>query len=224
MLKLCEWLGKRKREAAVLKQITNFATLPIGTLITDCNEMVPSPKSGSAVYNRIGNRVSFDKLYLKYNITPTNSNTGAIADPQLTAIAVVYDRQSNGSLAVTSDIFQSFSNTGFAFAFGTTTPNPFNLDRFTIVYYRAFTLPPIGVMGANLSSGGLIYDDYDKLTVETMIDLDGLEGVYGGGTDGSYTNVRTGQFWLITYSEQQANVIGSGYELEYNATLYFHDI
>lgn len=217
-----------KRCCPVPKQVSSFDN---GLLLWSPNdsggvpisELCPLPIAGSHLWNRIGNRLSVKRIEFKAMISPSRTNSSAFVQDDC-RVAIVYDKQPNGAVAVMYDVFQQFDNTG-AISSGCRTPlNPFNVDRFVVLMDRYLVLPFVGVGGVSGLDLNLI-TDLQNLAFD--VDLEGLDFdvVLGGGTDGNLNNVRTGQFLLVVV-KTIATPVGEdpGYQLGYNCTLHFEDI
>lgn len=220
MKRLCDWIASRKRGRCQLKSVGEFVQQEF--LLDNVVNIVNSPKVGPEYYQHVGNCIDLLRLSLCGSIQLTYNN--AVQYREATGfMSIVYDRQPNGSVPAMSDIFAQKDQNGIAND-SFFPVNPVNVDRFDVLWYKVFGFPAIGAYGANSSENSYVrFADVDKEVIDLDLDLAGLSTVFGGGTDGLVTNVRTGQLWLVMYNSNPSIVNGAAFKFYGAATLFYED-
>jgi len=161
--------------------------------------LIGSVSQGAGRYNRIGNGITYAGI--KINLTLRNVQTVSFsAAPDQVRIALVYDRQPNGTTPSYQDIYQEQLNTG---ATGSTVwcgQNPDNIDRFTVVKEWNIATPgfsnngsgdlvAMGAQDSDFFHSTLIYED-DDLAAHN------LQAFYSSSASG-IANFTQGALWLV---------------------------
>jgi len=190
----------RKREAKVvdlpvtIRAVPLFSISPTGVIGPIYgNQSLNYPVQGAAIQNRIGNKISMQYVSLKGNIYSLQSN-GALAGTTF-RIMIVYDKQTNGAIPAYSDIVSSVNPSGTASNSIVSHRNPYNRDRFLILYdstrYVAFqNLQDATKIGNNIVTAS------SYLNLDIFVPLKGLETMYGAN-NGNIGDVKTGGLFLV---------------------------
>lgn len=181
---------------------------------------------GSGYFQRVGSIVSMRKLHLTIHLHPNPNITTANANPgpDLIRIALVYDRQPNGSIPSYTDIFNGRDQAGTsitynwepnatvgAVASSTLTPrNMDNRDRFVVLYDRHISI------GGNIAATTFAGNQFTGLAAvafqdgELMrdvsktihINLKGLKTVYNKGSSPAVlADINEGSLLLVVDGE-----------------------
>jgi len=189
---------------------------------------------GSGVWNRIGRKIRMLSLEIEGHIEITGTNGSSLPRNDTVRIALIYDRQCNGSFPSSkADIFASFNYAG------TPTTNVFSrismnsTDRYIVLMDLQGQLPAMNVNGAgwtvataNSSLGQMVDLQSSKvINFKKWIPLKGLETVYKDTTTPpTIADIATGSLFLMTMSEAQNSVAGTvAYKLIYNTRLRYAD-
>lgn len=185
-------------------------------------ELLNGVQQGTGRFNRIGSCVKWDKLYLTGQVISQTS--GFVSALDYARHMIVYDRQPTGTLPVASDIFTDVDQTGASTTIATCGLNLNNRKRFSILYSKRLTLPP-------MNNGGTIQQGYtvnplgepSDTQVEKYINLSGLVTEYKSNSNPcTIADIATGAIYMLTLSE--TNVVGVTNWLQSSkARLTFYD-
>ena len=163
---------------------------------------------GSGFNQRTGRKVNMLTLQLDafiYANTAGGTSAVGITTPR---VALVYDRQANGSTPVWNDVFadQDYAN---GVTNGTEAHvNMNNRERFVIIRYWHHLLPAVGVAGANAASqvGVALCEPQEdgrySLHFNEYINLRGLQTIYGSSTSPPvFGDIKSGSLFLIARSQ-----------------------
>jgi len=152
---------------------TFFAiTAPGGSIWSGPTQLNVIPQGNSAI-TRTGRTVSMTSIQLRYNVIRGGSN-----GPSQNRILVVYDKQANSSIPLTTDVFASDAMV-----------SPLNLnnaERFIVLMDELSD----SIQSTSLNVSG---SRYRKI---------GLPAIYNG-TTGSSSTVSTGTVWLFVANNDQ---------------------
>jgi len=190
--------GAKRCVCPTVKQV---AYAQAQTIDEECRLAFPGPISGSSYFNRVGAVVSGVSIRLFGNIRRSLGNNLQYPESWV-QLALVYDRQPATTVPGYFDVFDVADMNGDIVTpavYGVSTVYIPNVDRFQVLWVKLYGVPPVGVAGATHGTNYAPYVcDVDKLVIDESIALDGLESVYGGGTAGTLSNVRTGAYYLVS--------------------------
>lgn len=166
------------------------------------------PLNGAAFYNRIGTRTRAVSLELRGCIEPSNVNE-TVVNAGFARVAIVYDRQPNGSFPKYDDIFTDYDSAGSTASGAFSGVNMNNRDRFLVLRDRKLLLPAL----AATTGGGTPFsavrdqgfkptpgDDNNSLVFREFIKLKGLESHFKAST-GAIGDIATGSFLIALCHE-----------------------
>jgi len=176
-----------------------------------------APPVGSEYFNRIGSRIGLKRLLVNAQVSLSYFNAGIRAG-EMCRFAFVYDRQPNNVVPSTDDIFWDVWP-GVA-AHGDAKAFPFvpNMDRFEILYSKCFSMPRIGINGADVPSQGYINWNQEPLLMELDIDLSGRDMVLGPGNE-----IRSGAI-LFIFQDDAGDAASPALQVGGHFRLEFYDI
>lgn len=156
---------------------------------------------GTNYYNRIGRRIEMASLHLKGVITQTG-NVTTVTD--YCRLAVVYDRQCNGSAINPPNLFADIDSSG---AVTGSTPssglNPDERERYLILADIKLALPATTTAGLTGASDGIS----TTYNINRYIKLNGLLTHYSGDTD-LVASISTGSLYVIGMGNLAAGSAG----------------
>jgi len=168
-------------------------------------------RQGSAFWNRTGNRAVLRRLKVSCSITPIVVGATNMEDLR---VLIVYDRQTNGTNFIYSDLIQQVNSAGVTAALAWDPYSNINKDRFLVLRDWKISSPQTVAGGACVMPFTGIQSEYTK---HWDINLSGLETVYGADT-GAVGDIRTGSLQIIL----QGN-IGGQYNLSSHMRIFFQD-
>jgi len=174
-----------------LNMIDSTATnAPVNTTMSSLllNGIVP----GDLIYNRHARKILLKSVVLKLQVSPDSTLTLSTF-----RVALIYDKQSNGTTPVYTDVF-SDTNGGLAGdpTMNTMLPrNPGNLDRFEVLFdWRGQVQgPPTNYAGPKIR--------YSK---DVRISLKNRETRYNQSTAATIADIQTGGLFLVWFGDVAA--------------------
>lgn len=161
-------------------------------------------QQGTGRQNRIGTCVKWDKLHLTGQVI---SQTGAVVQAiDYGRLMIVYDRQPTGTLPVVADLLADVDQAGTVTNNATCGINLNNRKRFSILFSRRFTLPPVASGGA-VTLGYTVnpMSEPSDTQIEKYINLSGLVTEYKSNSNPStIADIATGAIYILTLSETVA--------------------
>jgi len=101
--------------------------------------MLNGIQEGTSLYNRVGRKIILHSLYIKLGWV--GQGTAFYAQRDQLRIQVVYDKQTNGTAPLYTDIVKGYSNTGSSTSDLYDGLNPDNKFRFEILYDELLSIP-----------------------------------------------------------------------------------
>lgn len=156
--------------------------------------------------DRIGRKIVIKRIQVGITLSLDQPSSGTSDNGCPCALAIIYDKFSNGGLPTWADVF-GISND--AMAIGNIFP-----ERFVILWHKLYGLQPaVKNTGTYAESGG-------TTTVVDVIDLQlNLPTTYNNGNAGNYTDIQTGTLWLMSLAENSADI----YTLVGRSTMWIDD-
>lgn len=158
-------------------------------------DIINDAEIGTSFYNRTGRRIKLKSLFIRVHVQPViatrDFNMG------FNRVAVVYDRQTNGSLPSYDDIFTEITSEGLP-----TIPTPFskpnlnNRERFTVLMDYQFQTPQGTIIAGRLSASQPSVTDGLFCLHERYIDLKGLTTQFSGD-DSTIADIATGSLLIV---------------------------
>jgi len=191
----------------------NNTTSNTGTLL---NGLIP----GTGVTQRIGRKIRMTSLSIQLGVQPNNGSTSTVSLPaDYVRILLVYDRQSNSTPPMFSDVIQG--STSAATPAVSNAPwdgkNVNNRDRFAVLIDKHIEIPD--TTGSGINAVGP-YMTAKEMQLNRWINLKGLETIYNGDTAG-YASIATGALWLFCQDNYASG--SSTYATQFTARLTFKD-
>jgi len=213
-------LGPVKRGHVGVREAKVIDSLIVPTGIPSSNATALNcknfPIQGSALYQRIGSKISMQSLQIRGNVYLPG--TTAVASNVLESdirFVVVYDKQTNGAAPLWSDVFADLPASGTLASSSLSHVNPYNRDRFVILYDTVKHYP-----GTIITTGAS--PGYNPTATETAlhinVNLRGLETMYKA-TAGSVADISTGGLFVGYLT----NGTASSYLIEYDFRLNYED-
>lgn len=132
---------------------------------------------GISSHQRIGNALTFKKLRVMVSIYPDGTNVTE-SELDVGRVVIVYDRAVViGSWPPVAEIYTSITTDGVEICTSMSPQNPREESRFLVLLDHTFTLPPLGVHGANPTKNAGVVLSGSECKFEGMIDLSGLEQI-----------------------------------------------
>jgi len=174
---------------------------------------------GSALQNRLGNKIALKSLQMKYHFqikAPTVANPVPQQDIR---VIIFYDKQTNGSLPSISDVISSVDQNGTVTCSTDSYPNNFNRDRFVILADSWFHLPQVTWNSTLGTSTELWLPSMSELRFDRYIKLKNIETCYKANA-GTIGDVSTGGLFIMHIS----NAGTTPYvQIDFSARLKFAD-
>lgn len=187
-VKIDKALWARRPFRAEPKEVDVTLTLPFQ--VVPQAQLLNGIAVGANEYNRIGRRTEASYLRIDGFIDPTNGVVNASAD--LFRIAIVYDRQSNGTAPAYGDVFADTDSSGATTSTVHSHPNVDNRFRFAILKDKKFYVPSSN--GGSWT--GVQADTEQNLKIKWFIPLNGLVTHFSG--DGAGIGpIATGSFYMF---------------------------
>lgn len=183
-------------QSAPFAQVQSSAGTPLILLLNGTTQGVTNNAQ------RVGNKIVTKQIYYKFSASNSLTELGAVAaitNATWINVAIVYDKQVNGSAPVYGDIYKVAGNASDPFSL----PNLDNQDRFTILSQDTIAL----------CSGGPNASQPITRFLKTR-----LETKYGG-TGSSVANIITGAIYLVAvgcFSAAPAVSLGYSVRLLYD--------
>lgn len=128
--------------------------------------------AGSGFNNRVGRKIEMKSLHLKGVITQAGHNTTVM---DYCRLAVIYDRQPNGAVTTTNNIFLSYASDSATATTPSSGVNPDERERFVVLADIQLALPPTTAATAGTSSSDGISTTYN---INRFIKLNNLQTHY----------------------------------------------
>lgn len=175
-----------------VKAVDVIATTNVSStqFIAELNQL----SAGTESYNRIGKQVQMHSLRFvgSFSLFPRNAVQETIR------VALIYDRQPNGSAPSWADIFTSVDNTGATTSIPWSMPNVANLDRFKVL--ADFHFNPVPAPIGAIAVPSYLSDGNQKFMMDRYVKLGGLEARYNAGSP----NAISGALFLVALSTEPA--------------------
>jgi len=121
--------------------------------------------------------------------------TGASGLNCVYRIALVYDKQSQGTAPLVSDIWAQVDNAGSLSSSITASVNPLGRDRFVILYDRF-----INSWATTINITGWTYGKTASL--KKFLKLKNAEALYNTGNTGTISDIESGSLFLVIMSSR----------------------
>lgn len=174
---------------------------------------------GSGFNQRTGRKISMMSHQIDGWIIATSVNPGNVS-AQFARVALVYDRQSNGTTPSWQDVFQDQDYAAGVSSNVLSHVNMNNRERFVILRDWLHFLPNIGINGANPgNAAGIENPQYSldtkfSLNFKEMIKLGGLASIYGASSNPPvFGDLKSGGLFLIVKGQDAAAVANSAFHL-----------
>lgn len=167
--------GAEKKDST--SNVTAITTTTTGWTPPGASNLLNGIAQGSSETSRVGRKITMRSLLVNWTFGPAITVQGS-ANCRLT---VVYDKQPNGLIPVTTDIFHVDSHlTPMLLA---------NSDRFTVLHNEWVQNPNVNIGGTTIAqmSGSF----YVKMLLETMY----------SGTGATILNINSGALYLLCSSD-----------------------
>nr|QGF19364.1 capsid protein [Antarctic circular DNA molecule] len=202
---------KKKKSVSEVKTLD---VIVISTAITATPQffLMNGLNQGSAVFNRIGSKVTFKSFQFRASIDPV----AAQANTDVVRILLIYDKSTNKSIPTFADIIQSKDGIGTPTSNIDDMKNIDNTERFKIIFDQSHYLPAVSAtpftVSFNSEYPGTI-EQYTKFEHQTQ-----YTGTQPVGTMPVVANITSGAIYMILYSS-----LPTGYLVTGTARLRFDD-
>lgn len=183
--------------------------------------VINTPVQGTAFNQRIGNTIRMSYLSINGHIQPTNTAGHSTLLPDIVRIMVIYDRQPNGALPVTSDVIQSVNNVNGTSSGALDGLNMVNNDRFIVLKDKFFYVNEVTAPGGPGVSA-LINDNLNGFNFRWRIPMRGLETRFNATDGGTVADINTGAVHIFAICNQPTSG-NEVYQLQWAARLRFTD-
>jgi len=173
-------------------------------------------KDGSAVWNRLGRRITMRSLHIKGFIYQKHADAGVFND--YLRILLVYDAGSNGGTPAIDDVLRDWDNAG------TPTTNVFSgLNMGEVRRFRIIRDHRVAIAMQNpafAATGDYQSLDSSDLNINWFVRLKNMETTYKAN-DGTRGDIATGALWLICYGLNPDGANTPNWGFQYRARLKF---
>lgn len=215
-------VGPYRGAGRVELKACDLSATPLSGVIstTPVFQLLNGVQSGSAFYNRIGNKITMKSLHLTGMIASNSAATPASV-PEFLRIIVFYDKQCNGAAPVIGDILANYDNTGTATTTSVSGINMNNAERFIILMDNRVTITN---NDSSLIQEGAINGCYNQeIHINRFINLRNLETIYKATSNPAVVgDIATGSLFLVIFGSV-ASGANPGYILYFNARLRYFD-
>lgn len=213
----------RQRPGGELKAVdyplaaTDVFTVQIDS--TPSFQLLNGIQVGAAYFNRVGKRIKMKSVHIIGNLVASGVATGAGTGEYL-RLLLVYDRQTNGNVPVSTDVLGDRDNQGAAVTTSFSKQNLDNSDRFAILRDWRVAIPQNGTGGATQQMQSISGQQESQLN--WFVKLNGLETVYKSSTNpAAIGDIATGSLLLMAVGSVAAG--SNGYAFVGNSRLRFYD-
>lgn len=157
---------------------------------------------GTSSWNRIGRKLSLKSFRIRGAMIPTGNNF-SVTTPQYCRAVLLYDKQPNGALPLSTDVFLSqasvAADTTFASVFSGVNLN--NRDRFEILLDRQWCMAPSNTSTGTAPLAGMTsMPNDDHMTIDWFVKLRNRETHYkSDGSPAVIGDLSTGNLVFITF-------------------------
>lgn len=191
---------------------------------TSTFDILNGVQTGTAFNNRIGKKIVMRSLHFTGNIifNAGNATEGGLAD--YLRIAIVYDRQPNGTFPAFQDLFLSRDNAGATTTSAYSPINMNNSDRFKILRDIRVSIPNNDEEASSFGARIATVIDYtnNRVNINEFIRLGNLETQYAASSNPAVVgDITTGALFVVTRGMNPA--ADSMHSLRWQARLRYSD-
>lgn len=148
-------------------------------------------QQGSDFTNRVGRKVMWKSLYVRFLVQHDRTSAGAgagVSPNSSVRIIIIHDMQTNGATPTVAALLNSAN---------TTAPlNLDNRDRFKVLMDKFYAMPGVSKTATDINSAGntaFTIKKYRKINFET---------IFNSGTSGAVADINSGAVWLFIIGDQ----------------------
>lgn len=185
--------------------------------------------AGAGFWNRIGRKIEMKSIEMRGTISTGNNSllVSKIFDPQFLRFMIVYDKQPNGAIPVTSDILLDYSSTGGTTTLSSSGINLNNRDRFVILRDKKMVTP---WLKTDPTTAGVIDGEYQTdqcnwcPTIHMYVPLKGIITQFKSDTSPpTIGDIATGALYLFLYTSDSPDGQQSCWYFNGTSRLRFYD-
>ena len=172
---------------------------------------------GSAFYNRIGTKIAMKSVHFKAFVSPSGNVT---TDPDYARIMIVYDKQTNASFPVTSQLIADYASNGTTYTNSLAGINMTNRERFLVVMDERLYLPAISSTTVNAGPDPV----KSTYVINRFIRLRDLTTMYNQTNGGTVGDIQTGGLYVFVLGQYASTPTVYPYNIIVDTRLKYDDI
>lgn len=225
---LCSTVRKCQVKEIKCVDIINIAGgigQPFGNEQTNVNmTLLNGVQQGAGANQRLGRYVKWMSWQLKGTITPSYLIANVTNFQTTLMVAIIWDTQvSGGAIPAITDIFQDMDEAGAASNTQFAGQNLSNKDRFKVLFYKRFIMPPNATV-APIANSGAFSVDSDKICLNIFVKGKAMRSTFISTANPMTTaNFSSGCLYLATWNQGGNAKATAAYSLNFACRCRYSD-